>query len=64
MRVSDIIKSHKLYGARVFVKQPGYQGHMDVTVSAPDFYVARQLIKRLYNVPEYKISNLREIKFQ
>jgi len=62
MRVADIVKSHKLYAARVYVKQPGYQGHMEVTVSAPDFYVARQLIKKLYNAKEHTISNLREIR--
>jgi hypothetical protein len=62
MKVSDIIKSHKLYAARIYVTQPGYQGHMEVTVSAPDFYMARQLIKRLYNVKEYTISNLREVR--
>lgn len=62
MRVSDIIKTHKLYAARIFVKQPGYQSSMEVMVSAPDFYVARQLIKRLYNVKDHVISNLREVK--
>lgn len=62
MKVADIVKTHKLYAARIFVKQPGYQGSMEVSVSAPDFHVARQLIKRLYNVKDYVISNLREIK--
>lgn len=62
MRLGEITKSHKLYAARVFVKQPGYQGNMDVTVSAPDFFMARQMIKRLYNVPDYTIGNLRELK--
>jgi len=62
MKVADVVKTHKLYTAKVFIQQPNYRGHMDVSVSAPSFYVARELIKRLYNVKDYVISNLREVK--
>jgi hypothetical protein len=62
MKVSDIVKMHKLYAAKIFVQQQNYRGYMDVSVSAPNLYVARELIKRMYNVKDYVVTNLREVR--
>ena len=47
MRASDIVKPEHLYVATVFVKQPGYTGNLDLTVSAKNHFEARQLMKRM-----------------
>lgn len=62
MKVADVIKPHKLYVATVFVKQPGYTGNMDLTVTAQNHFMARELMKRLYNVDAAKIGSIREVK--
>lgn len=62
MKVSDIVKPFKMYIARILVKQPGYSGNMEVTVTAPNLFMARQLIKRQYNVTDSVINSIREMK--
>lgn len=62
MRAADIVKPEHLYVATVFVQQPGYTGNMDLTVSAKNHFEARQLMKRLYNVPDSRIGSIRLMK--
>jgi hypothetical protein len=62
MRASDIVKPEHLYVATVFVKQPGYTGNLDITVSAKNHFEARQLMKRMYNVPDARIGSIRQLK--
>ena len=62
MRVSEITKKHKMYVARVFVKMPHYTGNMEVTVSAPNLFMARQLMKKQYNITDNVINSIREFK--
>ena len=45
-----------------FVQQPGYTGNMDFTVSAQTHFEARQLMKKMYNIPDYRIGSLRLVK--
>lgn len=62
MRVSDVVQPHKVYTARVFVRQPGYTGNMDVTVTAQNLFMARQLMKRQYGITDSVIGSIRELK--
>jgi len=62
MKVEDVVKPYKVYTARVFVKQPGYTGNMDVTVTAQNLFMARQLMKRQYGITDNVIGSIREIK--
>jgi hypothetical protein len=62
MRVKEIVKPYKLYTARVFVKQPGYTGNMDVSVSAQTIFMARQLMKKMYGISDNVIGSIKEVK--
>lgn len=62
MKVSEVTRPYKLYRARVFVKQPGYTGNMDVTVTAQDLFTARQLMKRQYGITDNVIGSIQEVK--
>jgi len=62
MRASEVVKPYHLYAATVFVKQPGYTGNMDFTVTAQTHFEARQLMKKMYNIPDYRIGSLRLVK--
>lgn len=62
MKVADIVKPYKMYIARVFVRQPGYTGNMDVTVTAPNLFMARQLMKRQYGITDSVIGTIKELK--
>ena len=62
MRASEVSSPYHLYVATVFVKQPGYIGNMDFTVSAQNHFEARQLMKRMYSIPDYRIGSLRLVK--
>ena len=62
MRSSEISKPYHLYAATVFVQQPGYTGNMEFTVSAQTHFEARQLMKRMYNIPDHRIGSLRMVK--
>ena len=62
MRVQEIVKPYKLYTARVFVKQPGYTGNMDVSVSAQTIFMARQLMKKMYGITDNVIGSIKEVK--
>lgn len=62
MKVSEVTKPYKIFIARVFVKQPGYTGNMDVTVTAQNLFIARQLMKRQYGITDNVIGTIRELK--
>lgn len=62
MKINDITKPYKIFIARVFVKQPGYTGSMDVTVTAQNLFMARQLMKRQYGITDNVIGSIRELK--
>lgn len=62
MRAAEITRPYKIYVARVFVKQPGYTGNMDVTVTAQDLFTARQLMKRQYGIKDNVIGYIKEMK--
>lgn len=62
MKVADVVKPYKVYIARVFVKNPTYTGNMDVTVTAQNLFMARQLMKRQYGITDSVIGSIREMK--
>ena len=62
MKVADVVKPYKDYIARVFVKHPGYTGNMDVTVTAQNLFMARQLMKRQYGITDAVIGTIKEMK--
>ena len=62
MRASEVAKPYHLYAVTVFVKQPGYTGNMEFTVTAQTHFEARRLMNRMYNIPDYRIGSLRMVK--
>lgn len=62
MKVSEIIKSHKLYQATVRIDQPRYTGYIDATVSATNPQTARILLKGMYGIPDHYIGSIREVR--
>lgn len=62
MKIADVLKPFRLYSARVNVRHRFYTGIMDVTVSAQNPQVARQLIRSQYGVEDYHIGSVREVK--
>jgi hypothetical protein len=53
---------YKLWTAPVSIKQPGYTGRIDVTVTAPTMQTARALIKAQYGVQDWHIGSTKEVK--
>jgi hypothetical protein len=62
MKVADVVQPYKVYIARVFVKQPGYTGNMDVTVTAQNLFMAKQLMKQQYGITDAVIGTIKELK--
>ena len=72
MRASEIVESKnknvntavaaKLWTAPVQIKQPGYTGRIDVTVTAPSMQLARVLMKAQYGVQDWHVGSIRELK--
>jgi hypothetical protein len=52
----------KLWTAPVQIKQPNYVGRIDVTVTAPNMQLARQLMKAQYGVQDWQIGSTVEVK--
>lgn len=61
-KVSDVIKPQLMWSAPITIRFPHYVGRTEVTVSAPNIYIARQLIKAQYNVADYHIGSIKRIK--
>jgi hypothetical protein len=70
MRFQEIIEAKnintataaKLWTAPVQIKQPGYTGRIDVTVTAANQQQARQLMKAQYGVPDWHVGSIKEVK--
>ena len=52
----------KLWTAPVQIRQLGYVGRSDVTVTAPNAQLARQLMKAQYGVQDWHVGSVKEIK--
>ena len=52
----------KLWTAPVKITQPNYVGYIDVTVTAPNAQLARQLIQAQYGVPLWNIGSVKEVR--
>jgi hypothetical protein len=53
---------YKLWTAPVRIRQPGYTGRIDVTVTASSMQMARQLMKAQYGVQDWQIGSTTEVK--
>jgi len=52
----------KLWTAPVKITQPNYVGYIDVTVTAPNAQLARQLMQAQYGVQLWHIGSIKELK--
>ena len=62
MKVQEVVRPYKMWTAKVYVKQPDYVGTMDVTVTAQNQWTARILLKGMYNVPDHRITGVKELR--
>ena len=62
MRAKEIYPKYKLWTAAVKIQQPNYVGYIDVTVTAANATDARRLMKSQYNVEEWHIGSVKEVK--
>ena len=70
MRFQEILEAAKpntavaarLWTAPVSIKQRNYVGRIDVTVTAPNAQLARQLMKAQYGVQDWEIGSVSEVK--
>jgi len=59
MRAKDL---GKLWQARIHVKNPQYSGWVEAQVWAPNIAVARTMFKQQYNLQDWHITAVKEIK--
>lgn len=52
----------RLWTAPVRINQPNYVGYIEVTVTAPNMQLARQLMKAQYGLQDWHIGSTREVK--
>ena len=52
----------KLWSAKIRVKNPQYFGWVDAQVWAPNIAAARQIFKHQYNLEDWHITAVKEIK--
>jgi len=62
VRAQEIYPKYKLWTAPVQIKQPGYVGSIDVTVTAANMQDARRLMKAQYGVEDWHIGSTKELK--
>lgn len=64
MKAHEILPKTKslLWTASVRIQHPNYVGRIDVTVTAPTANLARQLMKAQYNVPDWHIGSIKQVK--
>jgi hypothetical protein len=62
MRAKDIYPKYKLWSAPVRIQQPNYTGYIEVTVTASNAQDARRLMKSQYNVPDWHVGSVKEVK--
>jgi hypothetical protein len=52
----------KLWSAPVRISQPNYVGYIEVTVTAPNAQLARQLMQAQYGVDLWHIGSIKEVR--
>jgi hypothetical protein len=62
MKAREIYPKYKLWSAPVRIKQPGYVGSIEVTVTATNQQQARQLMRAQYGVPDWHVGSVKEVK--
>lgn len=61
-RSNKTATQYKLWSAPVQIRQPNYVGRIEVTVTAPNLRLARELIKSQYGVTEWQVGSVREVR--
>lgn len=62
LEAKQAITQYKLWTASVSIKQRNYVGRIDVSVTAPNAQLARQLMKAQYGVQDWEIGSVSEVK--
>lgn len=62
MKSKEIYPKYKLWMAPIKIQQPNYVGYIDVTVTAPDMVTARNLMKAQFNVPDWQVGSVKEVR--
>ena len=70
MRAKEIVEAAKpntavaakLWSAPVKITQPNYVGYIEVSVTAPNAQLARQLMQAQYGVQLWHIGSIKEVK--
>jgi hypothetical protein len=62
MKAKEIYPKYKLWSAPVRIKQRGYVGSIEVTVTAANQQQARQLMRAQYGVPDWHVGSVKEVK--
>jgi len=62
MRAQEIYPKYKLWTAPITIRQPNYIGRIDVTVTASNAQDARRLMKAQYNVKDWEVGSVKEVK--
>jgi len=60
--VKKITQPYKLWTAPVQIRQPNYVGRIDVTVTAQNLQLARQLMKAQYGIQDWQIGSVKEVR--
>lgn len=59
---TNLTGTSKLWTAPITIRQPNYNGRIDVTVAALNITQARQLIKAQYGIKDWDIGSIKEVK--
>jgi hypothetical protein len=62
MKAKEFTKGAKCWTAKVRIQNPQYVGWVDVMVWAPTAQVARQMFKAQYNIQDWHITAVKELK--
>ena len=62
MKSKEIYPKYKLWSAPVRIQQPNYTGYIEVTVTANNQQDARRLMRAQYNVADWHIGSVKEVK--
>jgi hypothetical protein len=60
--LEEAVANYRLWTAPVKIKQPNYSGYIDVTVTAQNAHLAKQLMKAQYGVPDWHVGSVKEVK--
>ena len=62
MKAKEIASGVKCWTAKVRIQNPQYVGWVDAMAWAPNAQVARQMFKAQYNIKDWHIGSIKEVK--